>query len=91
MGMNVNLPPSLEEMVRAKVGSGMYASVSEVVREALRLLEERDRIQALRFEEVRKEIQAGIDQADRGETAPLDVRETLKKVRGRRKNGPGTV
>ena len=51
MGMNVNLPPSLEEMVRAKVGSGMYASVSEVVREALRLMEEQDRLRQLKLDE----------------------------------------
>ena len=38
MGMNVNLTPQLEELVRAKVASGMYSSASEVVREALRLM-----------------------------------------------------
>ena len=36
MGMNVNLTPQLEELVRSKVASGMYTSASEVVREALR-------------------------------------------------------
>ena len=35
MGMNVNLTPQLEELVRSKVASGMYTSASEVVREAL--------------------------------------------------------
>ena len=39
MGMNVNLTPQLEELVRSKVASGLYTSVSEVVREALRLME----------------------------------------------------
>ena len=34
MGMNVNLTPQLEEMVRNKVASGLYTSASEVVREA---------------------------------------------------------
>ncbi len=38
MGMNINLTPQLEEMVRQKVNSGLYTSASEVVREALRLL-----------------------------------------------------
>ena len=37
MGMNVNLTPQLEELVRSKVASGLYTSASEVVREALRL------------------------------------------------------
>jgi len=38
--MNVNLTPQLEALVRQKVESGLYGSASEVVREALRLLDE---------------------------------------------------
>ena len=37
--MNVSLTPELEKFVAAKVESGRYTSASEVVREALRLLE----------------------------------------------------
>ena len=85
--MNVSLTPELEQLVHRKVESGLYLSASEVVREALRLLEERDRLQAMKFEEIRKEIQLGIDQADRGEVVALDVAETLAKVRSRRKSG----
>jgi antitoxin ParD1/3/4 len=44
MGMNINLTPQLEEMVRQKVESGLYTSASEVVREALRLMEEKDQL-----------------------------------------------
>jgi len=40
--MNVSLTPELENFVSAKVDSGRYNSASEVVREALRLLEEHD-------------------------------------------------
>lgn len=40
--MNVSLTPELEEMINQKVAGGMYHSASEVVREALRLLRERD-------------------------------------------------
>ncbi len=40
--MNVSLTPELEEFVAGKVESGRYTSASEVVREALRLLEEHD-------------------------------------------------
>ena len=48
--MNVNLTPQLEELVRAKVASGMYTSASEVVRASLRLLEEREaQVEALRL------------------------------------------
>lgn len=38
MGMNINLTPRLEEMVRQKVMSGLYTSAGEVVREAMRLM-----------------------------------------------------
>jgi antitoxin ParD1/3/4 len=41
MGMNINLTPQLEELVRSKVAFGLYTSASEVVREALRPLEGR--------------------------------------------------
>lgn len=40
--MNVSLTPELEKFVQAKVESGRYTSASEVVREALRLMEKRD-------------------------------------------------
>lgn len=54
--MNVSLTPELEELIHEKVRSGMYLSASEVVREALRLLEERDELRGLRAEEIRSQI-----------------------------------
>jgi putative addiction module CopG family antidote len=47
--MNVSLTPELEQYVHSKVKSGRYLSASEVVREALRLLEERDRLREIRL------------------------------------------
>ena len=55
--MNVSLTPQLEDFVKDKVKSGRYSSASEVVREALRMLEERDR----RLVELRKEIAIGLE------------------------------
>jgi len=81
--MNVSLTPQLEEMVRKKVASGLYNSSSEVVREALRLLEERDRIKEMKLEELRSEIQQGIDSLDRGEGIPFDPEDTIKRGRAR--------
>jgi antitoxin ParD1/3/4 len=65
--MNVNLTPELENLVHGRVKTGRYNSASEVVREALRLLEERDRDLALRRQELRKRIREGIDSLRRGE------------------------
>ncbi len=79
--MHVSLTPHLEELVRDKVKSGLYNSASEVVREALRLMEDRDRIRELRLEDLRKEIQIGIDQIERGEVAPGE--EVFRQLRER--------
>ena len=49
--MNVSLTPQLEELVKRKVESGLYGSASEVMREALRLLDEHDRLRQMRVEE----------------------------------------
>ena len=78
--MNVSLTPQLEEFVKNKVESGMYGSASEVMREALRLLEERDRIRAMRLEELRAEIQKGIDS---GDPKPLDFEALKERLRKR--------
>jgi len=65
--MNVHLTPELEQLVRTKLKSGRYNSASEVVREALRLLEQRDEVLTLRKEQIRKQIEEGWASAKRGE------------------------
>lgn len=62
--MNVSLTPQLEAMVRRKVESGLYNNASEVVREALRLMEERDR-----FRRLQRAIALADAQHARGEVA----------------------
>jgi len=65
--MNVHLTPELEQLVQNKVKSGRYNSASEVVREALRLLEEQDQIRQMRFQEMRRKIREGWDSLRRSE------------------------
>ena len=81
MIMNVSLTQELEAIVQEKVRSGMYASASEVIREALRLLQERERIQRLRLDDLRREITVGVAQAERGDVADLDVKAIKAKAR----------
>jgi antitoxin ParD1/3/4 len=64
MTMNVNLSPQLEAMVKAKVASGLYTSASEVVREALRLMEHQDQLRDLQLQELRRAIQAGLNSGE---------------------------
>jgi antitoxin ParD1/3/4 len=88
--MNVSLTPELEQLVHRKVESGRYLSASEVVREALRLLEERDQLRELKLDELRKIVAVGIEQADRGEL--IDGPQAFEKVRerARKKTGHGS-
>ncbi len=77
--MNVSLTPELEQLVQQKVKSGRYLSASEVVREALRLLEERDRIRETRINALRSEIAVGMEQGDKGEV--IDGEEVFRELR----------
>ena len=65
--MNVHLTPKLETLVQNKVKAGLYNSASEVVREALRLFEEKDRIRQLQIQDLRKKINKGWASLERGE------------------------
>lgn len=87
--MNVSLTPELERLVNEKVESGLYQTASEVVREALRLLKERDHARA----QLRADVQAGFDQLAGGEGRAYDrisgrqLAERIKS-RGRAARGP---
>jgi len=65
--MNVSLTPELERFVQEKVHSGRYTSASEVVREALRLLEEHEKVRAVQLAEFREEIDRRLASLERGE------------------------
>ena len=79
--MNVSLTPRLIDYVRQKVDEGLYGSSSEVIRDALRLMEERDRqreaaLTVLRSDETRAADDDVID--------PVDLFDRLKDAVGGR-------
>lgn len=85
--MNVSLTRELDKFVAAKVASGRYTSASEVVREALRLLEEQDRVRGMRLDAFNRELKKRLESADRGEfvSAEESWRRIQDKSRQRRK------
>jgi antitoxin ParD1/3/4 len=84
--MNVSLTPELERFVQSRVASGLYQTASEVVREGLRLLEEREQARETSLEELRAKIRRGIEQADRGELLDGDaVFAEIRQLSARRR------
>ena len=75
--MNVSLTPEFDSFIEGKVKSGQYHSASEVVREALRLLKERDVLQEVRIEELRKQVREGFAQIERGDYLEFSSTEDI--------------
>jgi antitoxin ParD1/3/4 len=65
--MTVSLTPELEAFIASRVESGKFLSASEVVREGLRLLEEREERRGAELDRLRRDIQVGLEQARAGE------------------------
>ena len=76
--MNVRLSPELEQLVQSKIQSGRYSSATEVIRDALRLLEQRDELFALRRHEIGSQIEEGWQSAKRGEL--VDGEEVFDRI-----------
>ena len=70
--MNISLTTELQNMVHEKVASGRYTSASEVVREALRLMEGRDQMLALQRQDIRGKIDAGMESLRAGRSSDDD-------------------
>ena len=84
--MNVSLTPELEQFVQSRVASGLFQSASEVVREGLRLLEEREQAREAAIGELRAKVRRGVEQADRGELLDGDaVFEEIRQLSTRRR------
>ena len=73
--MNISLTPTLEKFVQDKVASGLYNSVSEVIREALRMMAAKDKISQDRIAQLNKEIQEGLN-----DTVILDGHSAMEKL-----------
>lgn len=83
--MNVSLGMQWEQFVTDKVQSGRYQTASEVLRDGLRLLEQRertlDRVSFGTKAELEQRLQAGLDQLDAGKSVPGEV--AVKRLRER--------
>ncbi len=79
--MNVSLSNEFESIIEKKVKSGQYHSASEVVRDGLRLLEQRDKLREAKLARLRADVQRGSDDIDRGDV--FDGPEAMATIRKR--------
>lgn len=81
MPSSYNIGPRYEGFVRELVESGRYASASEVMRDSLRLLEQREQLRALELENLKREYAEG---KASGEPQEVDPAEFLRKLKAER-------
>ena len=77
--VNISLTPELDAFLQARVQSGRYQTTSEVVREALRLLERHEQERDQAFQQLKAKLEKGAAEADRGEL--LDGEEVFAELR----------
>lgn len=85
MTLNINLTPQLEKLVRQKVESGRYNSASEVVREALRLMETQNELHSLQLERLRRDIRQGLESGPPRSWSVAEMKRQGRKLAAARK------
>jgi len=77
MSTNVSLTPELEEYAKAKVQQGLYGSMSELVRDALRLLRKQD----IEYTQaIQVELKQAASEIDQGNISPLAMQEIIEEA-----------
>jgi len=82
--MNVSLTPELERYISELVEAGRYRSASEVVRAAVRTLQDQEEERRVKLKALRHSIDRGLDELDSNERIPADeVFEQILEALGR--------
>ena len=79
--MNVSLTPELERLVAERVDGGRYATASEVVREALRLLADRDEARAAKIDALRAKVAIGLTDLEEGRVSTADADDIIRRAK----------
>jgi antitoxin ParD1/3/4 len=79
--MVMPLPPNLQQFANRQIASGKYASLEEILLAGLQALAEQEQIYQGRFEELRREVLLGAEEAERGEL--LDAATEIAAIRQR--------
>ena len=76
---NINLTEHLDDFVERQVASGRYSNASEIVREALRLLEEQEQEREAKLKALRQAAKQGFDEIDQGKGIVLKGKKAINQ------------
>src|SRR5437899_6344363 len=76
---NINLTEHFDRFVERQVSSGRYSNASEIVRDALRLLEEEEQERATKLKALRQAARQGFDQLDQGKGHVLKGKNAIRR------------
>lgn len=80
MATSYSIGKHFEELIESLIESGRYSTASEIMRDGLRLVEEREERRKAKLEALRAEIQKGIDS---GPADEVDIREMIEAIKAR--------
>lgn len=87
MPSSYTLGAHYEDFVRGLVDSGRYASASEVMRDGLRLVEEREQMRQAKLDALRRDIADGLSSGPAEPLQMADIKEKARRERGRKASG----
>ena len=87
---NINLTEHLDHFVERQVSSGRYGNASEIVREALRLLEDQEQERHVKLKALRQAAKQGLDEIDQGQGIILKGKKAIREFVAELEVGIGT-
>jgi len=76
---NINLTEHLDHFIERQVSSGRYSNASEIVREALRLLEEEEQVRQAKLKALRQAAKQGLEEIDQGKGIVLKGKKAIRQ------------
>ena len=77
---NINLTEHFDRFVERQVSSGRYSNASEIVRDALRLLEEQEQEREAKLKALRRAAKQGFDEIDQGQGIVLNGKTAIRRL-----------
>ena len=77
---NINLTEHFDRFVERQVSSGRYSNASEIVRDALRLLEEQEQEREAKLKALRQAAKQGFDEIDQGQGIVLNGKTAIRRL-----------